>query len=427
MSMLIKRSIACFILLLFCLFSVFTAAGQDSGDKSLQLKIGDSRFKDKALDIAAEGLYAMETGTILPFGKMIQEMKAGQLVFIGETHNSLPMHDLQVKIIQALYEQDRNIAIGLEMFPVTSQDVLNKWSLGILSEEEFIREGQWYVNWNFNFGFYRRIFDFAKANRIPMVGLNAPRELVTKIRMSGWEALKDEEKAMIPKPDLTHPEHRQLIRTIFESAEIPHQMKGAGLDMMFEGLYRSQTAWDFVMGYNTLEALKKERKKIIVLAGSGHLIYNLGINLRAYQKSRLPGKTVISVFVPKDQKSLRISRSLGDYIWGIPEEEKPAYPSVGLSFKKFKGLENLVIDSKPIDGAAKAADFEKGDVVLAVDGKLWADVNELRTYLAKFKWEEEVKFRILRNGQEKDVILKFKEQPPVAAEPKKEEAARWPK
>jgi len=397
-------------------YIVFPAVGQDAGDKSLQLKIGDPRFKDKVLDVAPEGLYAMETGTIIPFAKMIQEMKGGQLVYIGETHNSLPMHDIQFKILQALYEQDRNISIGLEMFPVTFQDVLNKWSLGILSEEEFIREGQWYVNWNFHFGFYKRIFDFAKSHKIPMVGLNAPRELVTKIRMGGWEALKDEEKAIVPKPDLTHPEHRQLIRTIFESAEIPHQMKGAGLDMMFEGLYRSQTTWDFVMGYNAVEALKKEQKKMIVLAGSGHLIYNLGINLRAYEKSRLPGKTVISVFVPKGQKNVRISRSLGDYILGIPEEEKPAYPSVGLSFKKFKGLENLVIDSKPIDGAAKAADFEKGDVVLVVDGRPWADVNELRTYLAKFKWEEETKFRILRSGQEKDVLLELKELPP---EPKK--------
>ncbi|MCX6575340.1 MAG: ChaN family lipoprotein [Candidatus Aminicenantes bacterium] len=346
-------------------YIVFPAVGQDAGVKSLQLKIGDPRFKDKVLDVAPEALYAMETGTIIPFAKMIQEMKGGQLVYIGETHNSLPMHDIQFKILQALYEQDRNISIGLEMFPVTFQDVLNKWSLGILSEEEFIREGQWYVNWNFNFGFYKKIFDLAKANKIPMVGLNAPREL--------------------------------------------------------------QTTWDFVMGYNAVKALKKEQKKMIVLAGSGHLIYNLGINLRAYEKSRLPGKTVISVFVPKGQKNVRISRSLGDYILGIPEEEKPAYPSVGLSFKKFKGLENLVIDSKPIDGAAKAADFEKGDVVLVVDGRPWADVNELRTYLAKFKWEEETKFRILRNGQEKDVILKFQEQPAVPAEPKKEEAARWPK
>jgi aminopeptidase N len=422
----IKRSNACFVAFLFCLCSVFLAAGQDGADKSLRLKLGDPRFKEKVLDVVPEGLYAMETGTDIAFAKMIKEMKGVPFVYIGETHNSLPMHDLQFKIIQALYEQDRNIAIGLEMFPVTSQEVLNKWSLGILSEEEFIREGLWYINWNFNFGFYKKIFDFAKANRIPMFGLNAPRELITKIRMSGWDALKDEEKAIVPKPDLTHPEHRQLIRTIFESADIPHQMKGASLDMMFEGLYRSQTAWDFVMGFNALEALKKERKQMIVLAGSGHLIYNLGINLRAREKSRLSGKTVISVFVPEGQKGVRISRSLGDYIWGIPEEEKPAYPSVGLSFKKFKGLENLVIDSKPIDGAAKAADFEKGDVVLAVDGKPYTDINELRAYLAQFKWEEEVKFRILRSGQDKDVSLKFKEQPPVPAEAEKERISRWP-
>jgi uncharacterized iron-regulated protein len=405
----IKRSKTCFVGLLLCLCFVFPATGQDTGDKSLQLKIGNPRFKDKVLQVAPEGLYAMETGTVIPFAKMIQEMKGVPLVYIGETHNSLPMHDFQLKIIQALYEQDQNIAIGLEMFPVTSQDVLNKWGLGILSQDEFLREGLWYIHWNFNFGFYEKIFAFAKAKTIPVYGLNAPREIITKIRMSGWDALSDEEKAIVPKPDLTHPEHRQLIRTIFEGAEIPPQMKGAGLDMMFEGLYRSQTAWDSVMGYHALEGLKKEQKKMIVLAGSGHLIYHLGINLRAYEKSRLAGKTVISVFIPKGQKSVRVARSLGDYIWGIPEEARPAFPSVGLSFKKFKGLENIVIDAKPVDGVAKDADFEKGDIVLAVDGKPTANINELRINLAKFKWEDEVKFRILRNAQEKDVVLKFKE------------------
>ena len=333
------------------------AIGQDTTDSSLRLKIGDPRFKDKLITIGPGELFSMAAGQTVSFPKMIQEMKDSALVYIGETHNSLPMHDLQLKIIQALFEQDRNLVIGLEMFPVTSQDVLNKWSLGILSQDEFIREAQWYVNWNFAFGFYEKIFAFAKANQVPVLGLNAPREIITKIRMRGWDSLADEEKAIVPKPDLTHQEHRQLIRAIFEGAEIPPQMKGAGLDMMFEGLYRSQAAWDSVMGSNAVEGTRKERKKMIVLAGSGHLIYGLGLNLRAFEKSRRPGKTVISVTIPKGQKDITVSRSLADYIWGIPEEEKPAYPSVGLSFKKFKGLDNLVVDNKPIDGVAKAADF----------------------------------------------------------------------
>jgi aminopeptidase N len=396
------------------------APAQDAaGDKTLTLKIGDPRFKDKTLDVASNELTSMESGKPVPFAKMIQEMKPARIIYVGETHNSLPIHDLQARIVEALYEQDRHLCIGLEMFPVTVQDVLTKWSLGVLSEEEFIREAQWYVNWNFNFAYYRRVFLFAKENRIPIVALNAPREIITKIRMSGWDTLRDDEKAIVPKLDLAHPEHRQLIRAIFEGMEIPHQMRGAGLDMMFEGLYRAQSAWDHVMGTNAAKGVAREQKKMVVLVGSGHVIYNLGANLRGFQASKFPFKTVVGVFVPKEKPSFQVARSLADYMMGVPEEARPAYPSVGLSFKKFKGIENLVIDAKPQDGAALGQDFEKGDVILDVDGKPYGETNELRTILAKIAWDGEVKFRLLRAGVEKAVTLKFKEGPPPAPEMKK--------
>jgi len=117
--------------------------------------------------------------------------------------------------------------------------------------------------------------------------------------------------------------------------------------------------------------------------------------------------TVITVAVPKGRKSLQVERSLGDFIWGIEEEERPAFPSVGLNFKKFDGLENLVIQQKPTDGAAKGLDLEKGDVILSVGGKPFSDVNEVRMFLAGFKWGDEVVFKILRGGDVKDVVMKF--------------------
>jgi uncharacterized iron-regulated protein len=399
--------------------ATFAPAQDAAGDKTLTLKIGDPRFKDKTLDVAANELYSVESGNPLPFAKMIQEMKSSRIVYVGETHNSLPIHDLQARIVEALYEQDRNLCIGLEMFPVTAQDVLTKWSLGFMTEEEFVREAQWYINWNFNFAFYRRVFLFAKENKIPIVALNAPREIITKIRMQGWDALSEAEKAIVPKPDLTHPEHRQLIRAIFEGMDIPHQMRGAGLDMMFEGLYRSQSAWDHVMAANAVKGVNREQKKMVVLVGSGHLIYKLGTNMRAIQAGQMPIKTVISVFVPKGRPSATVARSLGDYLFGIPEEDRPAYPSVGLSFKTFKGLENLVIDAKPTDGVARGQDFEKGDILLGVDGRTFVDANEIRTYLARFKWDDEAKFRILRAAAEKEVTLKFKEMPAPEPDAKK--------
>jgi PDZ domain-containing secreted protein len=145
----------------------------------------------------------------------------------------------------------------------------------------------------------------------------------------------------------------------------------------------------------------------VVLAGSGHLLYNLGINLRAHEKSPMPSKTVVCVVVPQGEKQVEVSRSLADYVWGLSEKERPAYPSVGLRLKTFEGLDNLVIERDPIDGIAKGSDFKKGDVVLSVDGKDHTDINELRTYLAQFTWGDQVEFQLLRDAKQIEVLLKF--------------------
>jgi uncharacterized iron-regulated protein len=395
--------------------------GEEKEDRTLRLAIGEAKLKDKVLEIRAGEIYSVRAGKPIPFPKMIKEMEGSHFVYVGESHDNMIMHDIQLRITQALYEKDKNMAIGLEMLPTETQPVLDKWSHGQLSREDFIREVRWYIHWNMNFGFYEKIFDFAKENKIPIFALNAPREIITKIRMKGWDALSEEEKALVPQPDLSSEDHRTLIRAIFESTELPHQMKGEGLERMFEGLYRAQAAWDEVMAANTIRGEEKERSKMVVLAGSGHLLYNLGINGRAYEKNRLPFKTVVAVSLSPEEKSIQVARSLANYIWAIPEEERPAFPSVGLAFKKFEGLENLIIERKPIDGVALGGDFEKGDIVLSVDGKTFTDINELRIYLARFKWDEEAKFRMLRNGEVKETSLKFQLKPEPGDTPKKDE------
>ena len=397
-------------------FGALMLYGSGQEDKTLTLQIGNRKLKEKTMEVSPGKIYSAQEGKPILFSKMIEEMEDCEFVYVGETHDSLPMHEIQARIIQALYEQKRDLSIGLEMFSINNQDALNKWSLGILSQEEFIRESGWYVNWNFNFGFYEGIFMLAKENKIPVYALNAPREIISKIRMRGWEGLTEEEKKIVPDPDLSHEEHRALIRTIFEATELPQQMKGKGLEMAFEGLYRAQSAWDEVMALNAVSAQKREGKKVVVLAGSGHLIYNLGISRRAYERSPLPYKTVICVTVPEGRENVSVSRSLADYVWALPEEKMPAFPSVGLRIKKFEGLDNLVIESDPISGLALGADFKKGDVILEVDGKSFFDINDLRIYLADFKWDDEVKFRLLRNASEVEVLFKF--MPP---EHKKEE------
>ncbi|MHB8055883.1 MAG: ChaN family lipoprotein, partial [Candidatus Aminicenantales bacterium] len=141
------------------LLSIILAAplfGRDV-DPSLVLKIGDPRFRDLTVKVSAGDIVSMETGIPVSFEQMIREMKPVPFVYLGETHNSLPMHELQARVIRALFGQDPQLAVGLEMYPVTLQEPLTRWSRGLLSEDEFLREGRWYATWNQNFAFYRPI------------------------------------------------------------------------------------------------------------------------------------------------------------------------------------------------------------------------------------------------------------------------------
>ncbi|MGB2907471.1 MAG: ChaN family lipoprotein [Candidatus Aminicenantaceae bacterium] len=403
-------------LLLLCLIGMLgmglSAQEEQEEFASLGLKLGDPDLKDKILEVRPDVIFSAATGRAITFEEMIVEMADTRIIHVGESHNSLPMHQIQARIIRSLYEQNPELTIGLEMFTPLGQEHLNKWSMGLLTEKEFIREGNWYVAWNFNFGFYAEIFAAAKSLRIPIHGLNAPREIISKLRMRGYAALTDEEKAQVPDPDVTHQEHRAYIRATFENMEMPHAMQGPGLDKVFEGLYRAQSAWDEVMSDNMLRALEYTRKRMVVLAGSGHLMYNLGINRRALEKSGWPSKTVVCVVVPEGRDSLEVSRSLGDYVWGLAEEDRPAYPSIGLRLKTFDHLANPVVEREPIDGVAQDAGFEKGDVILSVGDHSFSNINTLRIYLAHFTWGDTVNFQVLRDGQVKtiEVLFELKEE-----------------
>jgi uncharacterized iron-regulated protein len=388
------------------------ARSQNEEDRTLRLPLGDPKLRDKTMAVLTGEILAGRSGKPAPFPRMIQDLSGDRFVYVGESHDDMAMHDIQLRVIEGLYAKSPNIAVGLEMLPVETQPALDRWSQGVLSRDEFLRESRWYVHWSMNFGFYEKIFEFAKANRIPLYALNVPREIITKVRTGGWDSLTDAEKAMVPPLDLKLEDHRALMRVIFGESEIPHEMKGGeGFDKMFEGLYRAQVAWDEVMAANAISGAEASKGRMIVLAGSGHMIYGLGINRRVYDRNRLPFGTVVAVTIASDQKDVVVARTLADFVFGIPEEKRAAFPTVGLALKKFEGLDNLVIERRPIDGVAVGQDFEKGDVILSVDGRPFSDINELRMYLAGFKWDEECRLRLLRGGAVKDVVLKFREAP----------------
>jgi uncharacterized iron-regulated protein len=378
-------------------------------DPRFRLELGDPRFKDQTVDVAPGQIISMESGQPIPFEAMIRDLQRVPFVYVGEAHDSLPTHELQARIIRALSEQGRRFAVGLEMVPAARQETLTQWSLGLLTEEEFLRKAGWYTTWGFNFGLYRPIFVFARDHEIPLYALDTPREVVAQFKMRDGEVLPDEAKTFVPEPDPAEKESRFLLRKSLESMTMPATLKGAVLERMFEDLYRAQVDRETDMAGRVVRVQGLEGRKVVVLIGSGHLIFGLGLNRLLRDICRQPSKSVVPVSIPKKWPSVTVTRSLADYIVGVPAEVRPAYPTIGLAFKPAPDPSRLMVASKPFDGAARGQDFEADDIVLSVDGLVFSDADALLIHLAKIPWGGQIRFRLLRAGVEKTVDLKIED------------------
>jgi uncharacterized iron-regulated protein len=376
-------------------------------DARLRLELGDPRFKHQTVDVAPGQIVSRESGRPIPFEAMIRDLQRVPFVQVGEAHDSLPTHDLQARIIRALWAQDRRLAVGLEMVPAARQETLTRWSRGLLTEEEFLHDSGWYTTWGFNFGLYRSIFVFAKDHEIPLYALDTPRDVVAQFQVRDGQVLPDETKTVAPGPDPAEAESRILVRAGLESMNMPGALKSAVLERMFEDLYRARAERETDMAGRVVQARKLEGRKVVVLIGSGHLLFGLGLDRLVRDMSGQPSKSVVPVSVPRGRPSVRVTRSLSDYIVGVAAEERPAYPVVGLAFAPAPDSSRLMIASEPREGAARGQDFEKGDIVLSVDGLAFSGADALLVHLAKIPWGGEVRFRLLRAGVEKTVVLKI--------------------
>ena len=69
---------------------------------------------------------------------------ASQVIYVGETHDNIEAHKVQLRIIKKLSER-YSVAIGLEMFRRSAQEKLDRWNTGQLPLKEFKK--LFHANW----------------------------------------------------------------------------------------------------------------------------------------------------------------------------------------------------------------------------------------------------------------------------------------
>lgn len=390
-----KISALTFVLFLFA--SLVTAE-----DRSLHLAIGDPARKDKEVSLILDGVTDTRKGDVVTPAEMAKRLAGVRLVLVGESHTDMEFHRAQLRVVEELVRAGRPVFLGLEMYPYTQQQFLDQWVNGLLTEEGFLKLSRWYENWGYNWSYYRDIFLFARDHKVRMFAVNAPRDVVAAVRKKGFQNLTPEEAAHIPsKIDTSSPDHRALFKSYFDADDPLH----SGMtEEQWDSMISAQATWDAAMAHNAVKALQEHgtpETVMVVLVGSGHVAYGVGIARQA--RSYFQGE--IATVVPVNVRQLdgtevkTVQASYADFLWGVPAETAPLYPSLGLSTVPAEGEKALKVLFVSEKTPAEKAGFKAGDVLLTMDGAPVPDKETLNRLVAGRSWGDESVFTVRRGTE----------------------------
>lgn len=192
----------------------------------------------------------------------LSKLKENRLILVGEHHSNIQHHRAQLSVIQALKEAGLQVAIGLEMFRNDSQAALDQWISGDLDEKRF--EKIFYENWRYPWPVYRMIFEYARDHRIPMIGLNVPREITRQVSREGFKSLSQDQKGQLAEVScIVDQQYMNYIRNAFGGH--------AHGQLNFIYFCEAQLVWDSAMAVYSLDYLKRHPEAVVViLTGTGH-------------------------------------------------------------------------------------------------------------------------------------------------------------
>ncbi|MCF8050651.1 MAG: ChaN family lipoprotein [Desulfobacterales bacterium] len=262
-------------------------------------------FADSDRQFPAGAIVDTRSGQAIDFEALVNALASVQVVYVGEQHTRPAHHRIQLQILEAMAGLDLPLAVGMEMFDRTYDPVLARWSEGELTEEAFLQQTHWYANWRYDFGLYRDLLLAVKDRRLPLYGLNLPFHLPAKIAAGGIDSLLFPDRQFVPEAlDFSDSHHRAYIEEVFGHHRMPERTR-------FEFFYQAQVAWEETMAEAVAEHLGDRR--MLVIAGNGHIVKKFGIPDRAFRRTQAP---FLTVYLAGTGDTVDLDD--GDYIWVAP-------------------------------------------------------------------------------------------------------------
>ena len=375
---------------------------------ALQLAAGQSFAEEYAVpnegspyrnfsDVQTNQILHLPTGLVVTAGQMIDTVADSRVIYIGETHDNLEAHRVQLETIQRLLERrPGKIAVGMEMLRKSSQGELNLWHKGQLSDEKFKKVFR--KNWGGGYKYYQPIFDFIKSNRLPLIGLKSSRETESRLK-KGYTQIN------FPEMDVSDIYHKAYADAIFGGDKNKH---GHGEN----SLYKMLVLWEESMAETVADFLKDPERKdwtLVVLAGGFHVQYGYGIPKRAFR--RIPH--AYSIILPmvtevpeelKDRemeiKPVSVPLYAADFGWKVDYKVLPKNRirlGIRIEENNDKGVMALSVTAGSV---AEQMNILKGDILLSLDGEEISGIEDLVDRLQTKNFGDPVAIMVLRDKGE---------------------------
>ena len=326
---------------------------------------------------------AIETKKALDISEVIERIKDNTVVYVGEMHDQYAHHLVQLEIIRGLYQKDKKLMIGMEMFQRPFQVYLDQFIQGKISEAEMLKKTEYFNQWRFDYNLYRDILEYARSKQIPIIALNLKKEIINKVSRKGIDSLSSAEYSQIPQDiDMTNQFYHESLAKVYESHTNRESIK-------LENFIQSQILWDSTMAHRIAKALKDNpERQMVVLAGNGHLQYAWGIPNRVKRLSNLKGPILLNGL------HNQLDESIADFIFFPELRPIPPSPKLGITLEE---KDQVVTVTGVMPGSvAENANLKKGDIMTAIDSKNIETIADIKIFLLNKKPGDRIKLKIRR-------------------------------
>ncbi len=260
------------------------------------------------------------SGAALDENALYAKLAAHEIVYVGEQHDKPLHHRIQAAVVAAVASSRPGTVVGFEMLSLDQQPTLDNYMAGSISEADF--EKFWNKHWGYAFSMYKPIFDAIRTHGAKAVALNAPRAIVKQIARGGISSLTPAQRSQLPATinPISDPDYLKYVNDALDGhGPMPPDMR--------RRMIEAQTAWNETMA-ETLQTARANGPAVVI-AGSGHMIFNAGIAESIRYRStasqtvvlpypldgeRLPAKELMK----RLRDPARDDKRFGSFFWLLP-------------------------------------------------------------------------------------------------------------